>query len=214
MNLIVGTCVKLSIITIGIAVGYAREKHLSAANRMFWLFLLVALAGELLEVLMGRYYGINYVYHHVFRPLYYTFLTLALSHEIGKPKTIFLISIPVVILLAVLNGLFLQPPDSSFNTIIIILTCLLLILQVLFYIARLFEEANWNEMMYHYSLWIALGIMIHSITSFLTLGAYNVLKLDGHKMVVPLLVISEWIFYASFVFNFCVQAPRQKSVEG
>ncbi len=208
MNLFISTCIKLGIITLGIAVGFARQKQLSSANRMFWIFLLVALGGEILESLMGHYYGINYVYYHVFKPLYYTFLTLAFSSELGKLKNAFLVSIPTVMVLAILNGIFLQPPDKSFNTLIIVLICLLQVLQVLFYTARLFDRHNWQETMYQHSLWIALGLLVYSITSFLTLGIHNFLQLDGHKMVVPFLIVSEWIFYASFVLNFWIQQSR------
>ncbi|GAO42951.1 hypothetical protein [Flavihumibacter petaseus] len=205
MNLFIATCVKLGIIGIGIAVGAARNKSLTDANRMFWLFLLVAFAGEVLEFMMGRIFVNNYVYHHVFRPLYYAFLTLALANEMGRLRKPFLITIPVVAILAFLNAMYLQPPDKTFNTLIIVLTCLLLILQVLFYIAQLFDHHNWQETAYQYSLWIALGILIHSISSFLTLGIYNVMKQDGHRMTVPFLVISEWLFYGSFVLNFWLQ---------
>ncbi|HPZ87719.1 MAG TPA: hypothetical protein PLQ32_06430 [Flavihumibacter sp.] len=204
-----GTVIKFIIITAGIAVGFWKKDKLSAANQVFWIFLIVAAGCETLDVLMGKYYGNNRVYYHVSKPLTYALLTLALSNEIGRTKNFFLWSILLVVILSALNAYFLQSPGTDLNTNIIVLTSLLLILQVLFFIARLFEEANRQQMMYEHSFWIALGILILSITSFLTLGLYNVLMQEGHAKIIPYLIISEWIFYGAFLVNFLVQKPAQ-----
>lgn len=205
MDVALGNGIKFTIIAAGIAVGFVREKKLSRSNHLFWVFLIVAAGCETLDISLGRYYGSNYVFYHVCRPMNYCLLTLGLSYEIGRARRFFLFTIPVVVLLAILNAYYLQAPDKDLNTNIIVLTSLLLILQVLFFIARLFEEANRQEMMYGHSFWIGLGIMVVSITSFLTLGLYNVIQVDGQAMIITYLIISEWVFYGSFVLNFLVQ---------
>ena len=86
MDLLVSTYIKLGIISVGIATGYRREQVLTTANHHFWYFLLVAFAGEILDIVMARLLCNNYPYYHVFRPLYYALLTLALSSEMGKLK--------------------------------------------------------------------------------------------------------------------------------
>ncbi len=207
-----GTVIKFIIILAGITAGFREREKLSAANQVFWIFLIVAAGCETLDVLMGKYYGNNRVYYHVSKPLAYALLTLALSYEIGRSRIFFLWSIPVVVLLSVLNGIYLQSPGTDLNTNIIVLTSLLLILQVLFFIARLFEEANRQQMMYEHSFWIALGILILSITSFLTLGLYNVLMQDGHARIIVYLIVSEWIFYGAFLVNFLVQKPARPPI--
>ena len=207
-----GTVVKFIIIIAGITAGFREREKLSAANQVFWIFLIVAAGCETLDVLMGKYYGNNRVYYHVGKPLAYALLTVGLSYEIGRSRNFFLWSIPVVVLLSVLNGIYLQSPGTDLNTNIIVLTSLLLILQVLFFIARLFEEANRQQMMYEHSFWIALGILILSITSFLTLGLYNVLMQDGHARIIVYLIVSEWIFYGAFLVNFLVQKPARPPI--
>ncbi|MFT4023086.1 MAG: hypothetical protein QM664_04780, partial [Flavihumibacter sp.] len=156
MNESIGTVVKFIIIIAGIAVGFQKKDNLSAANFIFWIFLIVAAGYETLDILMGTYYGNNRVYYHVSKPLTYTLLTLAMSYEIGRARKFFLLTIPAVLVLSVLNGIYLQSPGTDLNTNIIVLISLLLILQVLFFIAKLFEEANRQQMMYEHSFWIAL----------------------------------------------------------
>lgn len=207
MNYWTTTLIKCCIIGIGLLIGFARENKLNRTNHSFLIYLLVAGAGEILEWLMAVYYNHNFVYYHVFRPLFYTLITLALAEELGRMKVVFRLSILVVWIAAYINALYLQPPDTSLNTVIISLTCLLHVLQVLFYIARLFDQYTWNETIYRHSFWIAIGILLHSIISFLTLGLHNVLGGDGQKLVTNFLIISEWLFYASFAVNLLVQKP-------
>jgi uncharacterized protein YhhL (DUF1145 family) len=209
MNYWTTTLIKFLVIGIGIAIGFAREKKLNRTNYNFLIFLVVAAGGELLDWLMAYYYKHNFVYYHVFRPLFYTLITLALAEELGRMKRSFRLSILFVWIAAYFNAKYLQPPDDSLNTVIISLTCLLHILQVLFYIARLFDQYNWNETIFRHSFWIAIGILLHSIISFLTLGLHNVLGGDGQKLVTNFLIVSEWLFYASFAINMLVQKPAQ-----
>ena len=205
MNYWIATVIKLSIIVLGIIVGFSRENKLNRTNYNFLLILIVAGAGELLEWLMAQYYNHNFVYYHVFRPLFYTLITLALAPHLGKMKRSFRLSIIFVWIAAYFNARFLQPPENSLNTVIISLTCLLHILAVLFYTARLFDRYSWNETMYQHSFWIAIGILLHSISSFLTLGLHNFLDADGQQMVTYILIISEWLYYISFIINFSLQ---------
>lgn len=207
----IATIIKLSIIGLGISIGFARENKLNRTNYFFLIILVVAGAGELLEWLMAQYYKHNFVYYHVFRPLFFTLITLALAPHLGRMKRSFRLSIIFVWIAAYFNGRYLQPPEDSLNTVIISLTCLLHILAVLFYIARLFDKYSWNETIYQHSFWIAIGILLHSISSFLTLGLHNFLGADGQKMVTHVLIVSEWLYYASFVVNFSLQ--KQTSTE-
>lgn len=211
MDFWISTIIKLSLVAAGITVGYIRESKLTEANRIFWLFLVVSGGGEILEWLMAYYLKNNFPFYHVFRPLFYGLLTYAMTIELGKLKKIFRLSIPVIWIAAYLNGKYFQQPNLHLNTVIISLTCLLQILQVLFYIAMLFDKYNWHQTLYHYSFWIAMGILIHSIISFLTLGIHNFLETDGQKAVISFLIISEWIFYASFVVNLLVQKRQPES---
>lgn len=211
MDLLVSTYIKLGIISVGIATGYRREQVLTTANHHFWYFLLVAFAGEILDIVMARLLCNNYPYYHVFRPLYYALLTLALSSEMGKLKKTFILSIPITWIIALLNAVYLQPPDRQLNTLIIIISSVLLILQVLFYVAFLFENHNWKETIYHYSFWIAMGILINSISSFLSLGIYNFIEGEGQSALVPILIVSEWLFYGSFIVNFILQKQKAET---
>jgi hypothetical protein len=201
------TLVKFCIIGAGLVIGFSREKKLNAVNYKFLIFLLISGAGEVMEWLMAYYYKHNFVYYHVFRPLFYTLITLALADELGRLRMVFRLSIPVVWIAAYINAAYLQPMDVSLNTIIISLTCVLQILQVLFYIARLFDEYSWSDTLFRHSFIIAIGILLHSIISFLTLGLHNVLGGDGQKMISLFLVVSEWLFYASFAINLLMQKP-------
>lgn len=205
MIYLITTIIKICIIVLGIIIGFARENKLNRTNYDFLIILIVAGAGELLEWLMAKYYFHNFVYYHVFRPLFYTLITLALAPHLGKMKRSFRLSIIFVWIAAYFNARYLQPPQDSLNTVIISLTCLLHILAVLFYVARLFDRYSWNETMYHHSFWIAIGILLHSISSFLTLGLHNFLGADGHKLVTHVLIVSEWLYYASFIVNFSLQ---------
>lgn len=208
MNLVILTYIKYVLICLGIGVGFLRLSILSESNKVFFIFLFVALAGEILEPLIGRNFGTNFPIYHIFRPLYYSILTLALSLEMTRLKKVYLASIPIVIIAAFLNARFLQPPDKALNTIIINLASVLLILQVLFYIAILFEEHTWEQTMYYYSFWIAIAILIHSIASFLSLGIHNLLDAEGQDAVVLVQAYSEFVFYASFILNFLLQKKR------
>jgi hypothetical protein len=212
MDLMILTFIKFAIIIVAIIIGLFRHATLNEANRIFWLFLFVALAGEILDPLLARYFRNNFPIYHVFRPLYYTFLTLAISNEMKRLKTIYIISIPLVIIAAFLNAKFMQPPDLALNTIIINLISVLLILQVLFYIAILFEEHSWEETMHYHSFWIAIAILIHSIASFLSLGIHNFLDDEGQDVVVNVQAFSEFIFYGSFSLNFMLQKTKPVSL--
>ncbi|MBZ5857037.1 hypothetical protein [Flavihumibacter profundi] len=208
MDLTIATYIKLAIIGLGILVGFSRQSSFSEANRLFWLFLLVAFAGEILESLMSKYFRNNFPLYHVFRPLYFILLTLALSEEMGRFKKLFQLTIPIVVIAALLNGLFFQSPIKELNTVIITLISIFLVLQVLFYIAILFEHYSWHETIYFHSFFICLGILINSISSFLTLGVYNFLEGDGQNSIILFLIISEWIFYSSFILNFVIQKKK------
>jgi hypothetical protein len=208
MDLMILTYIKFVIISLGICVGFLRLSVLNESNKIFFIFLFVALAGEILEPLLGHYFSTNFPIYHIFRPLYYAILTLALSTEMTRLKKVFLASIPLVIIAAFLNAWFLQPPEKALNTIIINLASVLLILQVLFYIAILFEEHTWEQTIYYYSFWIAIAILIHSIASFLSLGIHNLLDADGQDAVVLVQAYSEFVFYASFILNFLLQKKR------
>jgi hypothetical protein len=208
MDLMILTNIKLTIICLGIIIGFLRLSILSEANRIFFIFLFVALAGEILEPLLGKYFSTNFPIYHIFRPLYYSILTLAISCEMNRLKNVYLASIPIVIIAAFLNAWFLQPPEKALNTIIINMVSVLLILQVLFYIAILFEEHSWEQTMYHYSFWIAIAILIHSISSFLSLGIHNLLDSEGQDAVVQVQAYSEFVFYGSFSLNFLMQKQR------
>lgn len=214
MDLWTSTLVKFSIVAAGLTVGYIREEKLTETNRLFWLFLAVAGGGEVLEWVMAYYLKNNFPFYHVFRPLTYGLLTYVITTELGKLKKIFRLTIPLVWIAAYLNATYLQQPKETLNTVIISLTCLLHILQVLFYIALLFDRYNWHQTLYQYSFWIAMGLLIHSIISFLTLGIHNFLETDGQKAVIPFLIISEWLFYASFVLNFLLQKKQPDTPSG
>ena len=214
MDFWTSTLIKFGIVATGITVGYIRENKLTETNRLFWLFLSVAGAGEILEWLMAAYFKNNFPLYHIFRPLTYGLLTYALTIELGKLKKIFRLTIPLVWIAAYLNGHYLQDPYKHLNTVIISITCLLHILQVLFYIALLFDRYNWNQTLYQHSFWIAMGLLIHSIISFLTLGIHNFLETDGQKAVISFLIISEWIFYASFALNLLIQKNEPASKPG
>lgn len=204
------TLIKLSIIVAGIFVGFVRERDLTPVNFRLFIYLLVAGAGELLEWLMGIYYNHNFVYYHVFKPLFYTLITLAFSSELGKLKVGFRLSILVVWIAAYLNAKYLQQPATSLNTLIISLTSVLQVLQVLFYIARLFDRYNWNDTLYRHSFWAAIGILIHSIVCFLTLGLHNALGGEGQQFVTNFMIGSEWLFYTSFAVTLLVQKPVEQ----
>jgi hypothetical protein len=208
MDLAISTYIKLTLIGLGIAIGFYREPVLTAANRLFWIFLIVAFACEVLEYMMAKYFKMNFPLYHVFRPLYYVLYTMALSTEMGYLKKTFLLSIPLVILAAFVNGYYFQSPIKVLNTVIISLTSVLLILQVLFYIAFIFEKHNWQETIYNYSFWIAMGLLMQSITSFLTMGIYNFLEKDGQEAIIPYLIVSEWIFYSAFILNLAIQKHK------
>lgn len=208
MDLMILTYIKLAIICLGITIGFLRLSILSESNRIFFIFLFIALAGEVLEPMLGLYFSTNFPIYHVFRPLYYSILTLAISYEMTRLKKVYLASIPFVIIAAFLNAWFLQPPEKALNTIIINLASVLLILQVLFYIAILFEEHSWEQTMYYYSFWIAIAILIHSISSFLSLGIHNLLDAEGQDAVVQVQAYSEFVFYSSFSLNFLLQKKR------
>ncbi len=209
MNIyVIGTLVKLALIVIALIVGFIREEKLSNANRLFLFFLVVALPGEIMDALMARIYENNFLYYHTYRPIYYALLTIALLGEMGRLKNALKLSIGFVYVAAILNGYYLQPPTTSLNTIIIVLTCLLLIIQILFYIARLFDRNNWQETIHQYSFWIAMGILINSISSFLSMGIHNFLSREGQVKVIPILIVSEWLFYLSFIINFTLQKKR------
>ena len=203
------TWIKIFIVCIGIIIGFMRFTFFNESTRIFWLFLFVALVFEIMDPLMSKYFGINFLVYHMFRPLLYVFLTVALSLELSRFKKIYLASIPVVLIAAFLNGYYFQPPDVALNTIIINLISVLSILQVLFYIAILFEEHSWNETMYYYSFWIAMATLLHSIASFLSLGIHNLLKEDGQAVVVWVQAWSEFVFYGAFSVNFLMQKKRQ-----
>lgn len=207
MNYWIATIIKLSIIGIGISIGFARENKLTRTNYMFLLLLVVSGAGEVLEWSMAQNHKNNFVYYHVFRPLLYTLITLAIAPELGRMKKSFRLSIPLVWIAAYFNAQYLQHSYHSLNTVIISLTCLLQILAVLFYIARLFDQYTWHETIYYNSFWIAIGILLHSIISFLTLGLHNFLGYDGQLMVTNYLIVSEWLYYISFAINFYIQKP-------
>jgi hypothetical protein len=211
MDLMSLTYIKLSIVCLGIIVGFVRLSALNTTNRIFWLYLFVALAGELLEPMLGYYFPTNFPIYHVFRPLYYTILTIALANEMKKLQKLYLYSIPVVIIAAFLNAHYLQPPDKALNTIIINLVSVLSILQVLFYIASLFEENSWEGTMHNYSFFIAIAILINSIASFLSLGIHNFLDAAGQDAVIMVQAISEFVFYGAFILNFML--PKKLPVQ-
>lgn len=208
MDLTVLTYIKIAIICIGITIGFLKHGILTETNRIFWIFLFSALAGEILDPLMGIYFQNNFVLYHVFRPLNYAILTIALAFDIPRLRKAYLATIPVVFLAAYLNGIYLQPPKEVLNTIIINLTSVLLILEVLFYIAILFEQNNWESTIYFYSFWIALATLIYSISSFLSLGIHNFLDEAGQDVVVLVQAYSEFVFYGAFVVNFILQKKR------
>ncbi len=200
-----GTLVKLLIILLALVVGVRREGKLTVTNRIFLLFLVVALPCEIMDYMMGRIYRTNFLYYHVFRPLYYALMTIALAEEMGKMKRLFRASIPLVFVAAVLSAFFLQSPTQGLNTIVIILISMLQIIQSLLYIARLFDRYNWEQTLHEFSFWIAIAILLHSISSFLSLGIHNLISPESQEKVIRVLIISEWIFYLSFVVNFAVQ---------
>jgi len=114
-------------------------------------------------------------------------------------------------IIALINAIYFQHPDRQLNTLVIIIISVLLILQVLFYVAFLFENHNWKETIYHHSFWIAMGILINSISSFLSLGIYNFIEGEGQKALVPILIVSEWLFYSSFIINFILQKQKAET---
>lgn len=205
MDLMILTYVKFSIICLGIIIGFIRNSVLTETNRIFWLSLFVALAGEVMDPLLAIYYRNNFVVYHIFRPLNYTILTIALANEIVRFKTLYLTTIPLVILAAILNAIYLQAPNQVLNTIIINLTSVLMILQVLFYIAVIFEKNNWDATIYYHSFWIAMAILIYSIASFLSLGIHNFLDAAGQAIVVQVQAYSEFVLFGGFVLNFMLQ---------
>lgn len=208
MNLTIATFLKIGIISMGVMVGFLKEQQLTAANKRFWIFLIVALASEILESIMARAFRNNFPLYHIFRPLFYILLTIALSLELYRFRHFFLLTIPVVVAAALIDAIYFQPILTQLNTLVISLISLFLVLQVLFYVAVLFENFNWQETLYNHSFFIALGILVHSISSFLTLGIYNFLEADGQNTIINYLIVSEWIFYGSFALNFIIQKKQ------
>ncbi|ULQ56872.1 hypothetical protein KJS94_01505 [Flavihumibacter rivuli] len=201
-----GTYIKLGIIGAGILIGFLQNEKLTTANRTFWFFLVIAGSFEILERMMGVIFQNNFPLYHVARPLFYGILTWGLATGLGRFRKLFLLTVPLVWLAAWLNARTLQPPATTLNTIVITFTSLLLILQVLLYVTRLFEYEDWNTIMYRGSFWIVLGILINSISSFLTLSIYNSILNRGNDLTFPILVITEWLFYLSFSLNFILQS--------
>lgn len=208
MNLTIATYCKFGIISLGVITGFLKADKLTEANKRFWIFLIVALASEILESIMARAFRNNFPLYHVFRPLFYVLLTIALTLELDRFRNYFLLTIPVVIAAALIDAFYFQPVLTQLNTLVISLISLFMVLQVLFYVAVLFEKYSWQETLYYHSFFIALGILIHSITSFLTLGIYNFLEADGQTSIINYLIVSEWIFYSSFVLNFFIQKKK------
>ena len=56
-----------------------------------------------------------------------------------------------------------------------------------------------------------MGILINSISSFLSLGIYNFIEGEGQSALVPILIVSEWLFYGSFIVNFILQKQKAET---
>jgi len=165
---------------------------------MLILLMILWLVTTLAAIYSTKYAGLknNLFIFHIFTPLEYVLLALFYRDIIvnSRVKKIISYSIPIFILLAILFSVFIQKPDTSNSTVIMIESVIVIFLS-LFFLREvlLLQHAT---ILYRFPLfWISVGILFYFTGNMIIEGLLN--YMISHSMQ-----LARRVYHIGHVFKY------------
>lgn len=189
----------LGSLPLGVVVGALSYNKLPFdAKLLTWFFVVTILLEMSADYFMIVQHKNNLIFYHIMTVIQYVLLSLYLRYNILflRIKKAIIVSIFVVILIELILVFSVQAWDES-PSWIRLLTRLLLLYWILFYLKSLLINERPNPLLSIPAFWVSVGVLVHFM-SFLQVGLMRYMILTNRQMALSWYHFSIWfdvLFY-------------------